>query len=792
MSNKREGLISEQEGLHQKNTLRTQGTLALAISGALMSGLANAEQTPSESVQLEKLNVEETLTPDTNPYATPGSPYLAERLSDPRRTRPLAETPQTINVVTSTQIAESGRSDLRDILDGQPGITLGTGENGNAFGDRYIIRGHEARSDVFVDGLRDPGMTTRESFAIEQVEISKGPSASFAGRGTTGGAVNSASKRASTEYDFTNVSFGIGTDWYHRATVDVNHVLDYDTAVRVNLLHAEQDVPDRAPAERNRKGAAISLTHQATDALEVVLDYYHFEGDDKPDLGTYINRDTNEPVKDIPVYVQDEDFLRSTVDTATLRLGYEFSPKTRLVNLTRYGTTDNGYYVTGARGTTAYPTPEDANADPRTNGFETVSLSSHQGWQEVEYFANQLNLLTSVNTGDLEHELVIGAEYSNHNVLNGTYSASSTGTPNCYTPGRGGNPANASYCLSDENGAAPENLNNLIQRDISKGDWDSDWNVDTVALYLMDTVDLNEDWTAFGGVRYDYYDYSTFAYFDPDGRTGPLGRELTEFADEDGFWNGHIGVSYRINNQANVYASYSTATNLNGGESDVGTSCGYGGICVDSSDPQLGDPERTESWELGTKWKLNEGKLLAEAAIFQITKDDVMEQPSGDSYSTIGSLNTGKNRVEGVELGLTGFVTEKLSVSAGIAVMNSEVLESLNSANEGKTLANFAEESASLHVKYQATPKFAFGGTATYESERFVGQPDSAANEELGVPDYKVLDAFASYKPNRDMTVRVNVGNIFDRDYYLAAYRSGSFAYIGDRRNMRVTLDYSM
>ncbi|WP_156494572.1 TonB-dependent receptor plug domain-containing protein, partial [Erythrobacter sp. HI0019] len=77
------------------------------------------------------------------------------------------------------------------------GVTIGTGENGNAFGDRYIIRGHEARSDVFVDGLRDPGMTTRETFAVDQIEITKGPSSSFAGRGSTGGAVNSITKKAS-------------------------------------------------------------------------------------------------------------------------------------------------------------------------------------------------------------------------------------------------------------------------------------------------------------------------------------------------------------------------------------------------------------------------------------------------------------------------------------------------------------------------------------------------------------------------------------------------------------------
>ena len=767
--------------MSKKNTLDAisinncaTGTLALAISGALLANVATAEEASKESVQLDKLKVEETVTPDTNPYATPGNPYLAERVSDPRRTRTLAETPQTIDVVTAAEFAESGRSDLREILDGQPGITLGTGENGNAFGDRYVIRGHDARSDVFVDGLRDPGMTIRESFAVEQVEISKGPSSSFAGRGTTGGGVNTVSKRASTEFDFAKASIGLGTDWHHRFSADINQVIDYDTAVRVNVLKSGEDVPDRDPASRDRKGAAISLSHQATDELNIVADYYHFEGEDRPDIGTWIDGDTSKPVKDIPSYSQDEDFLESTVDTGTVRIGYEFGPKTRLVNLMRYGTTDNGYVVTGARGTTAYTTEDDANNE--TNGYATASLSTHQGWQEVEYFANQLNLMADIEIGGLEHELVIGGEYSNQNVLNGTYSYSAEGSSNCYTAGRRG--VGQAYCMSDASGNTATGLNSMMQRDINKGDWDSDWNMDTLSLYLMDTIDVTDSVTAFGGVRYDHYDY--------DLKT-QRGGEVSAYDYTDGDWNGHIGLSYALTANANVYASFSTATNLNGGESDVGTSGGYGGF-IDAGEADA-EPEKTDSWELGTKWKLNDEKLLAEAAIFRITKDDVMEAVRGNDYSATGTANTGKNQVQGIELSLTGFVTEALSVAAGIAIMESEILESSNEDSVGKTLANFADNSASLHVKYQLTPEFAFGGTATYEDERFVGQPDSAANEDTGIPAYTVFDAFATYQASRDLALRLNVGNVFDKDYYLAAYRSGAFNYIGDRRNARVTMD---
>ena len=355
---------------------RLSGVIALSLglpALLLNSGLAHADD---DAIMLDTMQVEER-TLDTNPYAEPGAPYKAKTSGDSRHVKDLAETPQTITVLTQTQIQESGRSDLKDILDAQPGITLGTGENGNAFGDRYVIRGHEARSDVFVDGLRDPGMTTRESFAVEQVEITKGPSSTFAGRGSTGGAVNSITKQASTEYNFNKAEGGIGTDDYRRITLDSNAGLSDSVAVRANVLHSFEQVPDREENTRERNGLALSGLWSATDKLDLIADYYHLSAFDQVDLGSFINRETGFVYEDIPSYVQQQDFVKSRVDTLTLRAKYRVNDTVRLENALRYGTTNNGYVVTGARGTTT-----DAS-DP--NGeYSTISLSTHQGWQEVD------------------------------------------------------------------------------------------------------------------------------------------------------------------------------------------------------------------------------------------------------------------------------------------------------------------------------------------------------------------------------------------------------------------------
>ena len=125
--------------------------MALGMTAALLTSPALAQTAEPEEVELDTLRIEDKAA-DVNPYTQKGAPYKARVSGDPRRVKPLAETPATVQVLTSTQIEESGETDLRDVLDGVPGVTVGTGENGNAFGDRYIIRGQEVRSDVFVDG----------------------------------------------------------------------------------------------------------------------------------------------------------------------------------------------------------------------------------------------------------------------------------------------------------------------------------------------------------------------------------------------------------------------------------------------------------------------------------------------------------------------------------------------------------------------------------------------------------------------------------------------------------------
>ena len=83
-----------------------------------------------------------------------------------------------------------------------PGITLQAGEGGgasNTAGDMFNMRGFNANNSLFVDGVRDDGLISRDVFNLEQVEVFMGPTGSDVGRGTAAGYVNMQTKTPHAE-----------------------------------------------------------------------------------------------------------------------------------------------------------------------------------------------------------------------------------------------------------------------------------------------------------------------------------------------------------------------------------------------------------------------------------------------------------------------------------------------------------------------------------------------------------------------------------------------------------------
>ena len=176
----------------------------MAFSFALASNAFAAEPKKEEPINLPPVVVQEQ-----------NSPYVVPQSSLPKFAVPLQDTPQSVIVVPDKLIQEQGGTTLRDALRNVSGISITAGEAGGSQGDGFTLRGFNARNDMFIDGVRDQGSYFRDVFNIQSVEVIKGPSSSYFGRGSTGGIINQVSKMPLSESLYSGV-FNGGSGTYFR------------------------------------------------------------------------------------------------------------------------------------------------------------------------------------------------------------------------------------------------------------------------------------------------------------------------------------------------------------------------------------------------------------------------------------------------------------------------------------------------------------------------------------------------------------------------------------------------
>src|SRR3954447_12866831 len=226
------------------------------------------------------------LPADRNPYANPAAPYMATRVqASSKFPEPILNTPKSITVLTKDVLRDQNSTSLKSAVLNTAGVTLGTGEGGNAFGDRFFIRGFDARNDVFVDGIRDSGVSVRENFFTEQVEIYRGPGSSFAGRGTAGGAINIVTKAATTEKSFYNMDTTFATDHTKRVVLDVNQVISPTLAIRAGGLFQDASIAGRNYSKDDRDGGFVAVKWTPLDSVKLWANYIHTNLHGMPDFG---------------------------------------------------------------------------------------------------------------------------------------------------------------------------------------------------------------------------------------------------------------------------------------------------------------------------------------------------------------------------------------------------------------------------------------------------------------------------------------------------------------------------
>jgi catecholate siderophore receptor len=721
------------------------GSLGALLAAVPLHAGADADQAASRDI------IVTADRPEANPNADPDAPWKVDRSGNAKLTEPLADTPRSITAIPRTVIDDLGALSVRDLVRTQPGITLGTGEGGNAFGDRVFIRGFEARNDIYIDGQRDPGVVSREIFAVEQVEILKGPAATIGGRGTTGGAVNIVSKQPAPG-NFVIAEATLGTDMTRRVTADANRKLADGVTLRLNGLWHDAEVAGRDTVWNRRWGVAAAALLEPTDTIDLNLDYYHLETDALPDWGIPFDRTTQEPIAGIRSNffgLTTRDFAATKSDIATGRLTAELNPILTLTSQTRWGRVRNSYIASAPEG------PNTSSADP---SLWTVRANPKNRNGVAETLANVSQVTARLETGRIRHSLVAGVELARESVTNRPYAfAQSETVGDVIVPPI---PILQPIFNPDPNQPWP------LFRTLSGARTQTQ--VTSAAVYLLDTLNLDDRWLLTLGTRYDTYDI--------DNEARSAAGVTTRLGQSSEFLNWNAALTFKPVPALSLYVGLATSSNPSGEQLD-GNGVSYGGLA--SQTVNL-DPERNRSLEAGAKWVPGgpAGDLLLTAAVFRIEKTNARVN---DPVTAGVQILEGRQRSQGVELGAAGNITPRWAVFGGYSYIDARVLESTNPAEVGGRFPNVPEHSGSLLTTYEIIPGLQLGGQLFHASRRYGGNNVAGT---ASLPPYWRADAMARWRVSQAVELRLNILNLTDEVIYDAIYRSGTpFTYVAPGRS---------
>jgi catecholate siderophore receptor len=668
-------------------------------------------------------------------------------VSSPKYTQPLRDTPQTLVVIPQAVLQDQGAVTLRDALRNTPGITLTAGEGGTAPGDNLLIRGFSARNDVYIDGARDPGVVSRDTFNVEAVEVAKGPSSVTAGRGATGGSVNLVTKTAHQE-NAAQLRLTGGNADQKRGTIDVNRRLSDTVAFRLNGVWQDSGVPRRDVVEQKEWGIAPSLAFGLGRPTIFRLGYQRLDQDNMPDYGLpgtlpELANAAGTTVDDLDFSnfygLEARDHERVTSDIATATVEHRFADGSRVRNLTRYGRNSLDRVVTPPRAATAANAGSDPGFDPSVAQIRRTDTKYQ--YRDDRTLNNQTDLNTTFATGAVEHTMAAGIELARDRQP--SHSATDR-----YTHGR---PPVTSLFDPDPT--------QLYAPDIVETGAKSEATAFSTGIYAFDTLKFSDRIQADLGLRWDRIDV--------DYTTTSAARETADFGRIDRALSGRAGLVYKPATRGSIYGAYSTSFNPSF-DGNFGLTLGATG-----ANSAALPPERTRNFEVGTKWDVTRG-LFATLALFRTEKTNAKTTDA----ATGAIVLAGDQQVNGIELGVSGQLTRRWGVFAGLSLMDAHIDESLVSAEVDRRLSYVPEQSFNIWSTYQLLSGTSVGAGAQFTGGYFFNNTNALTSENAAaiqrLTRYWLFNAMASHRLNPHLELQVNITNLANERYVDRGY-SGHF-----------------
>jgi len=664
--------------------------IRLAMCGLPLAAALPAAAAGADVVTLEKMEV-----------VSKQEPYRVTRSKIATKTDTLLRNiPQSVSVVTEEQIRDQSMQSMADVVRYVPGVQMAQGEGHR---DAPILRGNTSTADFFVDGMRDDTQYYRDLYNSERVEILKGPSGMIFGRGGAGGLINRVTKQANW-LDRNEVGLSYGSWDKRRITTDLNQGVNENVAVRLTAMFEDAN-SFRDHGELQRWAINPTATFRLSDATSIEVGYEHFEDDRIVDRG--VPSFNGKPLKlNEKTFIGNPDLSESTaeVDALTARISHEFANGSTLTNQTRYAEYEKFY----------------GNVFPGAykSATKRIDIAAYTSATDRKNLINQTDYVFNVDTFGIGHTFLTGMELSRQV------------TDNYRQSGVFANP-NPSVGLNDTIYRLPISFANN-----GKADANNRSVAKTAALYVQDQIELNSQWEAIVGVRYDNFK------IDLDNK-----NTNSELSSSDDLFSPRAGLIYKPLDNLSFYTSYTISHVPRAGEQLSSLSLSNRSL----------EPEKFINKEIGVKWDVTE-RMAATAALYRLDRTNaVVAHPTLSGVSVLAD-----QRVKGVELGLSGNLTDAWQVTGGYAYQQSEIL---GGKEKGNRLGQVPRNSLSLWNRYDFNQQWGVGLGAVYQSNVY-----ATSSNAVTLPSFTRVDAAVYYTVNSDLRLQLNAENLFDEGYYASAH----------------------
>ncbi|MBR8178532.1 TonB-dependent siderophore receptor [Burkholderia ambifaria] len=711
------------------------GTLCVAAAGGAHAQASNAAVMPpaDAAALLPKIDV-------TGEAGRASLGLVGLRTATATRTdTPVAEIPQTTNVVTAQQIEMTGATDLNQALRYVPGFaTFGSDTRTDWYA---ALRGFTPT--LYVDGVAAPNTAVIanwrvDPYTIDSIAVLRGPTSVLYGAGEPGAIVDAHTKLADGER-VREAGVQIGNDARKQTMLDIGDKLDPDGRYAYRFVGIARDGnaetgpnADRrvavAPSFRWRPTADTSLTVSAS----FLQDHGDISSNFLPASGTVLPNRNGRLSQDI--YMGDPTFndYRKKQWSLGYALEHRVNPIWTLQQDVRWSR---------------------LSLDDATvfgNGFmpgSTTNMMRFAGLFQLNYSRLDIDNRAQARfaTGPLEHTLLLGLQFDRQTTTNSVWLALAPSL-NLYHPVY--RPVTAA----------------IFSGRTSLGHVDQYTAMNSLGAYVQDQIRWNR-WTLTLGGREDRVN----ARFDD--RAAGIGTQQDVSA-----FSGRVGLTYQGDAGWSPYLSYSTSF-----DPVIGVRM-YGG--------GLPKPTRGKQTEAGLRWQPAGRNLMLTAAVYRIDQTNVVTPtPTNLDPTGTSSVQTGKVRSRGIELSAVGNVTRELSIVASYVYQDVKNVQANDaSLNNWPVSVPLPRQMASLWTDWTwhtgALSGLGVGAGVRYQSAS-AGAPDNS----LTVPSATLYDLAMHYEV-RHWRFALNVANVFDRRY-VSGCQSYAVCVFGNERTVLASAKYN-